>query len=622
MADIVDQISDLKPRELAAWIRSHAADLSSDEAVELQQYVGELTVRMGGGGNALNEVNAALDEELDKAESESGEAVDAVETATAEAVRRAVAASQPGGTPLDLSDIRDMAPEHMTSAEKVDFAREVEEKAREEYQKQVREQLQQTSDMSESEADDAANEATTSTFESAAGGTPIWVLQEFGSPLTADQKQRAVEYWNDLHGTWSVIQDFDTDLAPILAEPTGEAHSIIQAAILDIEPTEAFQIELPGRDPFTVTKGTVELLKSEYGFSNDAITRLLRLTSIYNDKDEPIDQLWQPMAALFAATGQASGLGEQEEAAQAEQSADEPFQVPGNPSLGGYPAPPTQPVDGTQFMLPATPQVMDPTTASFGNLSMYYKEGLELYGDPTLSFLHALNRGLAARIAASGGDPGKVGGADNAEALRLLVKGGLIAKGATPFEQIGGDAVNSSVLGYLQRYFDAQFTEEQLKARAKEESRAAMVRAMPDPVAVREQVTELWQNLFLTNPSDEIVGAFQDELSKAISSSDPEQNIDVTARIQAWLKGQPAYNEMYGNKPAGLSESEYQSQFVAGAQSMLGAQATADEAVQAGMRSGDYQTTIGQIAGQKSSLDNSTFQERLAIAKNTFADML
>jgi hypothetical protein len=47
---------------------------------------------------------------------------------------------------------------------------------------------------------------------------------------------------------------------------------------------------------------------------------------------------------------------------------------------------------------------------------------------------------------------------------------------------------------------------------------------------------------------------------------------------------------------------------------MLGAQAADPNAVRSGMRSGQYQTTVGAVAGTKAARDNSTFMGRLAAA--------
>lgn len=47
---------------------------------------------------------------------------------------------------------------------------------------------------------------------------------------------------------------------------------------------------------------------------------------------------------------------------------------------------------------------------------------------------------------------------------------------------------------------------------------------------------------------------------------------------------------------------------------MVGAEAVDPTAIQSGMRTGDFQTTIGQVAGQKKSWGNSTFLGRLAQA--------
>ncbi len=59
---------------------------------------------------------------------------------------------------------------------------------------------------------------------------------------------------------------------------------------------------------------------------------------------------------------------------------------------------------------------------------------------------------------------------------------------------------------------------------------------------------------------------------------------------------------------------------MAGSASMLGNEAPDPDAVKAGMRSGEYQTTVGAaFASGASKGNNSTLQERLARAANVVA---
>jgi hypothetical protein len=83
-----------------------------------------------------------------------------------------------------------------------------------------------------------------------------------------------------------------------------------------------------------------------------------------------------------------------------------------------------------------------------------------------------------------------------------------------------------------------------------------------------------------------------------------------------WVQGRPEYSELYGKKPGGMNESEYQSQFVGGVQDILGAEADID-AVRSGLRSGDYQSAVGvaAIGGMKG--QNSRLLGRWATAKQT-----
>jgi hypothetical protein len=145
---------------------------------------------------------------------------------------------------------------------------------------------------------------------------------------------------------------------------------------------------------------------------------------------------------------------------------------------------------------------------------------------------------------------------------------------------------------------------------------AGPVRRLVDPVAVKEQVQQLWSRMFLADVDDATVAAMTANLQKQLDEAPEGMSFDVSARIAAFLRGQDVYDELYRNKPKGMAEEEYQSQFAAGVGDILGNELDPD-ALKAGMRSGDYQTAVGRAASSKKLLTNSTIRGRWAQAKQT-----
>jgi hypothetical protein len=133
---------------------------------------------------------------------------------------------------------------------------------------------------------------------------------------------------------------------------------------------------------------------------------------------------------------------------------------------------------------------------------------------------------------------------------------------------------------------------------------------------VKEQVQQLWSRMFLADVDDATVQAMTANLQSQLDAAPEGMNVDISSRIAAFLRGQDVYDELYRNKPAGMSEEEYQSQFAAGTADMLGNELD-PEALKAGMRTGDYNTAVGRAASTKKLLTNSTLRGRWAQAKQT-----
>jgi hypothetical protein len=248
--------------------------------------------------------------------------------------------------------------------------------------------------------------------------------------------------------------------------------------------------------------------------------------------------------------------------------------------------------------------------ASRNNLN----RGLATYnGDPILAFISSIDAGLAQRIASTGGDPGKMNGQDNAAAMKILDRGGISSRGNTFWERLGGSGgqIGQNVMAYL-NYFDFAGG----GGGGGGGGGAGPVRRMIDPVSIKEQLQAKFADLMLPDIPDTVVKSVQDMLQAQLDAAPEGMNVDVSARILDWIQGRPEYADLYGKKPQGMSEAEYQSQFQAGVQDILGAQAD-PEAVKAGLRGNDYQAAVGTAAIGGLAGRNSRLMGRWALAKQT-----
>jgi hypothetical protein len=233
-----------------------------------------------------------------------------------------------------------------------------------------------------------------------------------------------------------------------------------------------------------------------------------------------------------------------------------------------------------------------------------FKEGLTLYGqNDALAYLHSVNPTLATTIANTG--PNKpVNPSAAKKANQLFLNSG--------FDQGALQAMGYFSLG-IQDYFDYQQGMEQSQA-------SGPVRQLPDSEAIRQSAKDLWVQLYAKDPSDQQLDKIVSSVTSAILSADIDgsdgtvQDVNASAQLRRAVESAPEYQDLYGNKPGGMSEAEYQGQFRAGAQSILGNQAADPEIVRSGMRTGQFQTSVGAAAVSSQALDNSTWLGRLANA--------
>ena len=248
-------------------------------------------------------------------------------------------------------------------------------------------------------------------------------------------------------------------------------------------------------------------------------------------------------------------------------------------------------------------------TAAAQRLALQYKEGLGTYGnDPALAYLYSLDPALAARIAMN---PETMAGDDRLKALTLFNRGGFSEKEmkALGYETFG------STFGVIAD--GGWFNDQAAFARASQRSGGGggggRIRVAPDDAQIEQAVTDLWRKLFRSDPSGDQIGNFKAKLAGIIKSTPMDQDIDVTAKVREFAEGSEEFKTLYA-KAGGKDPAEYQSQFLGAAADLLGNEAPDDEAIRQGMRSGQYQTTVGAVAGSAQAMKNSRFLGRLASA--------
>jgi hypothetical protein len=238
--------------------------------------------------------------------------------------------------------------------------------------------------------------------------------------------------------------------------------------------------------------------------------------------------------------------------------------------------------------------------------STRFNKGLEQYhGSSVLALIYSVDPHLADTIHATGGDPDKLDPNDNVAALRILDRAGVQER--NPWKE-------DNILGYITSAFGSG-------GGGGGGGGAGPIRRIVDPVSIKDQVQQLWQAMRLDPPSDTVVNAIVKDMQSQLDKAPEGMTLDQSARIMEFLRQQPQYGELYAKKPGQLNEAQFQAQFVAGQQSMLGAEATGDDAIRAGMRTGEYQTTVGSAFASEQGKNNSTLQGRLARAAQVISEL-
>lgn len=236
--------------------------------------------------------------------------------------------------------------------------------------------------------------------------------------------------------------------------------------------------------------------------------------------------------------------------------------------------------------------------AEFDRVGRLFEQGRYLYGgNESLAFVHATDPTLAAVWANT---PSKLTDVQSARIRQL-------------FNDSGYDSATLSAMGYEVVAMDYSALTDPQSSRSRGGGGGGG-RQRPDPVAVRQAARDMWMNLYASEPSEQQLNDLIATVDSSITNAPSSQSVSVEAQIRKGLEANPQYQELYGNRPTGMSEQEYQTQFRQGAASLLGSQAADPESIRSGLRSGQYQTTLGRVAGSKQAWGNSTFRGRLAQA--------
>lgn len=478
-------------------------------------------------------------------------------------------------------------------------------------------------------ADTEAKKAGDATgFVITASADPDWLVQaNNGQQLTQTQKNRIVDEWNEFHPTTPVHTW--SDLLPRLSGMPDERTKMIAsyaAAGGDQPLAVSYQITLPGNRQVVLSADQMARAEETFGLGADMLTKVTKYADMFGLKTATGDTAWQPLAALMKASGLSDAVdfqsGVDQKRAKVKSYEEQLAKLKEREPLTRPDGSKYRPTEWDQeirsiessisslkeqiYSATGAKSPFPGTGEKINELTLRYNQGLKKYGnDAQFAYLHALDSDLASRIVTA---PDKLTSTDMGKLQQYFLDGGFDPE---TLRSLGyatsGDLVSASVgQGFLSQLLD--------------EARAAggggAKRTRPDPESVKQGVRDLWRAMFKAEPSDALVQQWASELDATIAGTPDDQDIDVSARMRAFAEASPEYKKFYGNKPGGMTEMDYQSQFTAGVSDIIGAQAD-DEAVKLGMQSGDYNTGVGASFMNGSNWGNSRLMQRLSIAAST-----
>jgi len=586
--DPLQQLLAMKPSLRAAWIKANAGKLTADQLVDIRGYAS--TATSGSADRNSPEVSSwqAVFEETNVQDKAIDTAEQRVRDLDKTAEQRVDAATSGARVNPDLDGSGNVDPDEQAA---IDKAKD----------KVVKSQAAATG-RGEDEVRAEVEQVTALSGISGALNTkiPEWLIEANGDIPSDAMIQQLIENYNEANPL-NPIDITRVGSAESVSDPNLKVNSISEQTKEQLwqrlqrkdDPlvAEVVDATLLGRDPIvqmvyktrnaqgliedvTVSADQTAQIQAA-GWDNNQTSLLIRAAARSGITDATGKVAWQPYIALARAAGLSpTATGKDPGSADSKE------------------------------------RYAESRTASAQKLALKYKEGLKTYGnDPALAYLYSLDPALAARIAMN---PETMAGEDRLKAMTMFGRGGFSEKEmkALGYETFG------STFGVIAD--GGWFNDQAAFARASQASGSGgsgggRVRVAPDDAQIEQAVTDLWRKLFRSDPSGDQIGNFKAKLAGIIKTTPMDKDIDVTAAVRQYAEGSDEYKTLYA-KAGGKDPAEYQSQFLGAAADMLGNEAPDDEAIRQGMRSGQYQTTVGAVAGSAQALKNSRFLGRLASA--------
>jgi hypothetical protein len=462
---------------------------------------------------------------------------------------------------------------------------------------------------------------------------PRWATEVVGNRiLTAQEQFRILDRLNQFYPNLDADDLTDPNVQKILESPTDRNIQILQSAVADTPLVSTVSVRLGGGRHYTVSADQFVLAAERYSVSEESLAGIVQLADMggmHSDYGQtgPFGQqmiYWQPLAGLMKATGMLDKANARyattgEQARQ--KAADYPFSMY-NQDLRERASADTSGIAEDLFRTrqvatgagPASVRQLErnPGTHRVGGvqqLSAAFNGGMALYNDALLAMIHTLDRNLASEISTTA----QAGGILRPETFRKVQTLANMAGHTTIDDWVGtvidlGDGRFETNSQFLADYF------QRMAAMNAQEEETGRIRVMPDPERIRQNAKDFVRELFMSEPDEAMLEKVVSSVMAAVQGAPENQDVDINAQIRKIAEQDPQYAQLYGNKPAGQSELEYQAQFRAAQASMLGDELGTNDAVKLGMRGGKYQTTVGAATGTREAWDNSTFLGRLARA--------
>jgi hypothetical protein len=614
----IPELQGVKVDDWPAWLSEHSGELSDDSIERLQTWVQEQDFT-GYDESWQNSLRRAVTEDV---QAEGGARTDKTYTSAVDEVEGALQSGQTPNPDLDrdgtvttgerkaLSDARTKVTKDVTSAAQ---------------------QQAEASGATEEQAATAVAESQ-SALDSLFSETEVPVPATLGAfvgpngKLKATDSHALIEAWNVLNPASPVKTE--ADLLKVMRVDGPVQQQVVEIAFLGAEPLIDYRIPTIAGDSYTVSADTFNLLSRQYGYTTAQMTSAVRAAAKAGLTDGRGDPAWQVLLGLANATRNQALLTP---------IAETPVVTPGSSPVemqginagtkpkttttsGGY----TASISGLnrgeadeyqkqrqQEAAAADAARKGNQAASYGNywnaqtlqaLGVEFKNGRDFYGgDDMLGLLHVVNPSLAARIATT--DPKNLSLADKRTAAESFMDMGL-----------DDQALMALGYGWVSNY-DTYGQRTSGGGGGSEPTRQ-----QPDPVALRQAAKDLYTGLFVAEPSEAQLDQLTASVMSAINAAPMDQTVDPNARLRAAAEGLPQYQELYANKPGGMSAEEYQSGFRQGAASILGNASVDPSVIQGGLRTGKTQTSVGAAAASKPAWESSGFLGRLAAAAQVVAE--